>query len=190
MTGERSRSTDKRYYGVVTGLVVAVDDPERQGRIKVRYPWFDDETVSGWSRVGQLYAGPGHGAFFIPEVGSEVLIAFIHGDMRYPIVVAGLYNGKDSPPAHRDASTDPKLVRTRGGHQLLLDDSDGKRKVEIVDTKGNRILIDSEKDEITVTAASNVTVESKGGKLTLKGVDVAIEGSASIKLKAPSIDLN
>jgi hypothetical protein len=48
MKEPRSRSTDRRYYGVVEAIVTDVNDPEREGRVKVRYPWFDDRTVSDW----------------------------------------------------------------------------------------------------------------------------------------------
>lgn len=190
MSQPRSRSTDRRYYGVAEALVVEVEDPQGEGRVKVRFPWFDDRTVSAWCRVRQLYAGGGYGTFFIPEVGDEVLVAFVHGDLRLPIVLGGLYNGQDRPPVQRDASNDPKLIRTRGGHQVLLDDSRGKRKVEITDAAGNVVTLDSENGSITVTAKSDLTVEAKAGTLTLKGVTVNIEASASMSLQAPQISLN
>ena len=49
----------------------------------------------------QFYAGNGYGAFFVPEVGDEVLVAFTHGDMRMPIILGGLYNGVDKPVTYR-----------------------------------------------------------------------------------------
>ena len=79
--------------------------------------------VSDWCRVAQLYAGGGYGSFFPPEKGDEVLVAFVQGDMRIPIVLGGLYNGQDKPSTSRDGGKDQKLIRTRGGHQLLFDDT-------------------------------------------------------------------
>ena len=76
MSQARSRSTDQRYYGVAEAIVTDVNDPEKEGRVKLRYPWFDDQTVSDWCRVRQLYAGNGYGTFFVPEVGDEVLVVF------------------------------------------------------------------------------------------------------------------
>src|SRR5688572_28993399 len=110
-TESRSRSTDQRYYGVAEAIVTDVNDPEQEGRVKLKYPLFDDNTVSDWARVRQLYAGKGYGTFFIPEVDDEVLVAFVHGDMKMPIVLGGLYNGSDKPSMFRDDSTDPKLIR-------------------------------------------------------------------------------
>ncbi|OLB75176.1 MAG: hypothetical protein AUI14_21530 [Actinobacteria bacterium 13_2_20CM_2_71_6] len=58
MTGTlpRSRSADQRYYGLVEALVDEVDGDD-EGRVKLRFPWFDDGTVTDWCRVSQLYAG-------------------------------------------------------------------------------------------------------------------------------------
>ena len=98
----RSLSTDQRYYGVYEALVSDVNDPANEGRVKIKMPWFDEQMETEWCRVRQFYAGNGYGAFFVPEVGDEVLIAFIQGDMRQPIILGGLYNGNDKPPSHRD----------------------------------------------------------------------------------------
>lgn len=198
MIESRSRSTDRRYYGVAEALVVDVNDPARQGRVKLRFPWFDDTTVSGWARVRQLYAGGGYGTFFIPEVDDEVLVAFVHGDLRLPIVLGGLYNGMDTPPVHRADDRDPKLIRTRGGHQVLLDDTSGEEKIEITDRNGNVVVIDTVNDTITICAQRDVTVQAKSGKLTLEGngveirsqADVSIQGATSVDVNAPAINLN
>ena len=42
--------------------------------------------------------GKQRGTMFIPRVGDEVLIDFLHGDLRRPIVLGSLYNGEDKPP--------------------------------------------------------------------------------------------
>jgi phage baseplate assembly protein V len=186
----RSRTTDQRYYGVANALVVEVNDPESEGRIKVRYPWFDENTVSGWVPVCQLYAGNGYGSYFVPEVGDEVVVAFVHGDMRLPIVLGGLYNGSDKPKRARDENNDPKLIRTKGGHQILLDDTAGKEKVEITDAKGNVLVFDTAKNTITLEAQSDVTIESKTGTLALKGAKVDITATGAMTLSGQTIGLN
>ncbi len=42
-----------------------------------------------------------------PEEGDEALVAFEHGDIRHPVVLGGLDNGKDKPPTHRDGGETP-----------------------------------------------------------------------------------
>src|SRR5260370_14545893 len=108
----RTRSTDKRFYGVVQGVVTEVNDAEGQeGRVKVQFPWFDDQMETEWCRVRQFYAGNGYGAFFIPDVGDEVLVAFIHGDMRLPIIPCGSYTDHDKAPRHHPPDLDHNIMR-------------------------------------------------------------------------------
>jgi phage baseplate assembly protein V len=174
----RTRSTDKRFYGVVEGIVTAVNDANgKEGRVKVQFPWFDDQMETEWCRVRQFYAGNGYGAFFVPEVGDEVLVAFVHGDMRLPVILGGLYNGKDKPPSHRDDSKDEKLIRTKGGHQIVLDDSRGAHKIVIRDSSNdNSVVID--------TQSKTITVESKNGKIVLTANEIEISAQSTVTIKA------
>src|SRR5260370_3654410 len=147
----RTRSTDKRFYGVVQGVVTEVNDAEGQeGRVKVQFPWFDDQMETEWCRVRQFYAGNGYGAFFIPEVGDEVLVAFIHGDMRLPVILGGLYNGHDKPPSSRSSSKDQKMIRTKGKHELLFDDSSGKQRVSIKTSGGHTADLSDFEKQVTI----------------------------------------
>jgi len=194
----RTRTTDKRFYGVVQGIVTdANDGTGKEGRVKVQFPWFDDQMETEWCRVRQFYAGNGYGAFFIPEVGDEVLVAFIHGDMRMPIVLGGLYNGQDKPPSHRDSNTDQKMIRTKGEHELLFDDSPGKgrvriktkgghtadlsdvdKKINIESSSGQKVIIDDNSSKITVQAGSSKVVIDGSGTITLTGTTVVLEAQS------------
>ncbi|MFD8333403.1 phage baseplate assembly protein V [Streptomyces solisilvae] len=177
----RARSTDKRYYGVVEALVVE-NEGDDEGQVKLKFPWFDDTTVTDWVRVGQLYAGSGYGSVFVPEKGDEVLVAFVHGDMRYPIVLGGLYNGEDKPPTARTEGRDQKMIRTRHGHEVVLDDTRSKAAVRITSAAGHVVELDDQGKAIRITAAEggSVTVTAQGD-ITLKAPKVTVE--------SPSIDL-
>jgi phage baseplate assembly protein V len=187
----RSRSTDRRYYGVAEALVADVNDPDKEGRVKLKFPWFDENMVSEWCRVCQFYAGNGYGAFYVPEVGDEVVVAFVHGDMRLPIVLGGMYNGADKPASHRDDAKDEKVLRTKAGHQIMLIDTQGEETI--------RIIAKGDKNSIEISAKDNaITVKSASGKLILEGKDIEIKAQASMtlqagadmKLKGQTINLN
>lgn len=68
------------------------------GRIKIRYHWQQgetpDDTSSCWVRVISRQAGAGMGIEFLPRIGMEVLIDFLHGDIERPYVLGSLPNGK------------------------------------------------------------------------------------------------
>ena len=87
-----------RFFGVTLGLVTNNQDPEKLGRIKVKFPWLSDEDESNWARIITPMAGDDRGMFFLPEVDDEVLVAFEQGDMRFPFVLGSLWNGQDKPP--------------------------------------------------------------------------------------------
>jgi phage baseplate assembly protein V len=175
----RSRSTDRRYYGVVEALVTNVtDDPEQECRVTLRFPFFDGATAeTDWCRVAQPYAGNGYGAVFVPEVGDEVLVAFVHGDMRFPIVLGGLYNGADKPPTHRTGSLDQKMVRTKHGHQVVLDDSQGQEAIRITTAGGHELVLDDAGGMVAVTGNGVTITLDDSGTVTVQGTTVTVEAS-------------
>jgi uncharacterized protein involved in type VI secretion and phage assembly len=188
----RSRTTDKRFFGVYEAIVTAVvGDREKEGRVKVKFPWFDDQLATEWCRVRQSYAGNGYGSFFIPEEGDEVLVAFIQGDMRFPVILGGLYNGKDKPPTSRENDKDQKMIRTKGKHEILLDDSSGKERVRIKTKEGHTVDLSDVDKSITIKTkgSHSITLDDQGQKATLKtsgGPKVEIDDSA----KKITIDTN
>ena len=179
----RSRSTDRRYYGVVEALVAKVtDDPEHECRVTLRFPFFDGGVAeSDWCRVAQPYAGSGYGAVFTPEVCDEVLAAFVQGDMRFPIVLGGLFNGDDKPPTDRTASRDQKVIRTKHGHQLLFDDSAGQKAIRITTAGGHQLILDD--------AAGTVAITGNGVKITLEDTGTVTLQGAKVTVDAPQIAL-
>jgi uncharacterized protein involved in type VI secretion and phage assembly len=132
-------------YGAVIGIVSNVDDPDSLGRVKVKYPWLKDDSESPWARVASFMAGPSRGAVFRPDTGDEVIVLFDHGDVRFPYVIAALWNGKDAMPNERKADRDNaiRLIKTKSGHQILLDDSSGSEKVTVLDKSGNSVELSS-----------------------------------------------
>lgn len=215
----RSASTDQRFYGVAEALVVDNEDPEKRGRVRVIFPWFDPGMESEWCRVSNLYAGNDYGSAFVPEVGDEVLVGFVHGDMRLPVILGGLYNGKDLPPTARAADKDQKMIRTKGKHELLMDDTSGEERVRVT-TAGGHTLDLSDKDKlvnvkttgghavalddtgqkasIETASGQKVTMEDAGGKITIEtstGASITLDATGvtvkatSITLSAPSVGL-
>ncbi|HEY9115534.1 MAG TPA: type VI secretion system tip protein VgrG, partial [Bacteroidales bacterium] len=70
-------------HGVQIGVVSALEgDPDGEDRIQVKLPVIDPNDEGIWSRISTLDAGENRGSFFRPEIGDEVLVAFINGDPR------------------------------------------------------------------------------------------------------------
>ena len=184
----RAQTTDNRFFGVVEGLVVDVFDPDKEGKIKVRFPWFDDDMVTEYCRVCQLYAGNGYGALFVPEVGDEVLIGFIHGDMRLPIILGGLYNGKDKPSSNREKTQDQKLIRTKAGHEIVFDDH--KKTLTIKTPAGHTLELDDDPKKVTLKTASgqSVVLDGSSSMITVEATNVALKAT-SVSVQAGQVEL-
>ncbi len=183
-----------RWYGVYPALVSDVKDPDGQGRVLVTLPWSPDtgsDRYEAWARVATLMGGNNRGSWFIPDVNDEVLVVFEGGNPCRPYVIGGLWNGSDAPPASMDGSgrNFKKVLRSRNGVTITLDDSDGRETmvletpggqkitlkdgpgaVEIVDSNGNSVKLET--SGVTVTASAKVTVnasimEISAGTLTV-----------------------
>jgi uncharacterized protein involved in type VI secretion and phage assembly len=186
------------YFGLYAGIVVDNTDPDEKGRVLVRLPWIDPDFETLWAPVSQIYAGSGYGAYWIPEIDDQVLVAFMRGELRKPVVIGSIYSRDRTPYAARSGGADPKLFRTVGGHMLLMEDGSGA-KIQLIDKTGNNeITIDSESNTITIKANSEVVVESSNsvtvsatGNLSITaGGSISIEASGSLSIKGATISLN
>ena len=186
-----------RFYGVVVGIVTNNQDPENMHRVKVRFPWLSNDVESNWARVAAPMSGKDRGAYFLPEVDDEVLVAFEHGQVDHPFVVGSLWNGKDgAPESNADGENNHRTLRSRSGHVLRFNDKSGNETIEIIDKTGNnKITIDSAKNTITIEAQSDITIKSTTGKLTMQanGIEmksqmgVSVEAAQNMDLKANAI---
>lgn len=186
LDAEAREAASRRIIGVVVGLVTNNKDPEGLGRVKVKFPWLSDADESDWARVAAPMAGNDRGAYFLPEVDDEVLVAFEHGDARSPYIVGTLWNGKDAPPAKNDdGKNNLRLIKSRSGHTIKLNDEDGKETIEILDkTKRNSIVIDTSENTITITSEKDITLSASKGAIKLDAQKIELKSSADTKIEA------
>ena len=156
------------------GTVTSVKDPQNRNRVQVRIYNTDgagDQDAPVWARVAVPFAGGNRGAFFIPNVGDEVVLVFLSGDPRFPIVIGGLWNGKDTAPetlggsgeavdrwtitgkagtriaiVEESASSATIKLSTPGGLTGTMTD-DGGGSIEFTNSSQTSIKIDSSADK-------------------------------------------
>jgi uncharacterized protein involved in type VI secretion and phage assembly len=121
----------RQFNGVYPAIVIDNVDPDNIGRVKVRLPCLgasDEEGYAPWARIATLMAGNNRGTWFIPDVNDEVLIVFEGGDLSRPYVIGCLWNGIDKPPESMDGTRENnrKVLRSRSGVKITLDDTDGQ----------------------------------------------------------------
>ena len=166
------------FYGVTIGIVTNNKDEAGLGRVKVKFPWLSQDEESYWARVLTPMAGNDRGMYFLPEVNDEVLVAFEQGNMSVPYILGALWNGKDKPPIKNDdGKNNQRMIKSRSGHQIILDDTKDAEQIIIQDKTGNnQIVIDSKDNNMNIEVENEVTITAKG-KIILKSSDndVAIE---------------
>ncbi len=164
---------ERRFFGKYRGLVVDNADPELLGRLKVRVPSvLGNEVVTGWALPCLPYGGDAdQGMLFIPEVGAGVWVEFEEGDLEFPVWVGTFWSkpGGESElptPAAADAVQDPptcKIIKTKKGHTIQLEDADGEEKILIKHKDDSFISID--KDGTVIVGNQN------GSSLVLNAKD-------------------
>jgi uncharacterized protein involved in type VI secretion and phage assembly len=184
--------------GVVVAIVTDNNDPDNHARVKLKFPWLDDNYESDWARVTQLGAGPNSGALFMPEVNDEVLVAFEHGDIRRPFVVGSLYNGQDTPNLGNGLFNNGKVLRrgliSRKGHMFLFFDDDSDKGIALITAGGYKIAINEAKQEIHISSQGTITVESQKdmtlksqGNLNLSAQQgITLQAQTDLKLQGQS----
>lgn len=184
--GIRREIDSEKIIGPVVGIVKNNKDPDGQARIKVAFPWLSDSEESQWARMATFMAGAKMGAFFLPDVGDEVLVVFEHGDINRPYILGALWNGVDKPPASNDnGKNNMRLILSRSGHMIRLDDTDGGEKIEIIDKSGkNFIEWDTASNRITISADQDVEIKAEQGKISINAAEVEIKSSGNTTIEA------
>ena len=139
-------------FGVTIGIVTNNHDPEGLGRVELKLPWLSEDIETHWARVATPMAGNGRGLYVLPDVDDEVLVAFEHGMVEFPYVLGSLWNGKDTPPeTNEDGKNNRRLLRSRQGHVIILDDTEDQAHIRICDMTGhNSIVIESAHNALTI----------------------------------------
>jgi len=192
-----------KVYGVVTAIVTNNDDPEKLGRVKLKFPWLGDDVESYWARPTQLGAGPNAGAVFLPEVNDEVLVAFEHGDVRFPFVIGGLWNKVDKPPLGDGLFDQGKVKRdgfvSRKGHKFVFFEDSSKSGIALITSDGKvKVSLNESNSEVHIECQGKVLIKAQGdmnlessGALTLKGDNgVKLNSSATVEIKGQQVKLN
>jgi phage baseplate assembly protein V len=137
-------------YGVYRGLVVESHDPQQLGRVLLSLPVFDEQV---WAPVATLDAGNGHGSWFVPDPGDEVLVAFEAGDPDQPYVIGSVWSATGRPPESDPART---VLRTRHGTLIVFDNGAGATEIELPSGAALRLS----PGEVTLTAPGRITLQA------------------------------
>jgi uncharacterized protein involved in type VI secretion and phage assembly len=198
--------------GLVIGLVTNLQDPEKLGRVRVKFAALGDNIESNWARIALTGACKEAGMAFTPMVNDEVVCGFEHGDTRRPVVLGFLHNSIDGPHekmagdreggslvvyGRKDAEVNLKkqfVIDAKDNMTITIDRGDGgpgEYKLETTDQiqvkAGTKILIEGT-GEVTIKSSAGINVEATG-PLKLRGATVDISASGTVNVKGSLINL-
>jgi Rhs element Vgr protein len=186
--------------GLCNGTVKKInEDPDSQYRIQLDMPLLDPKGEGIWARLATFYASSGAGAFFIPEVGDEVVVGFMNEDPRFPVVLGSLYSSTTNKPFQSlepDEKNSKKVIASKQGIYIEFNDED---KVLTISTPGNnQVVFDDKNKKVTVKDQNSNSLEMSDSGITLKSPkditlqsdqNVSIKGSQGISLEASGGDV-
>lgn len=176
------------------GVVTDVNDPDKHGKVKVRFDWQKSDDFYDWIQVLSPNSGSDSGFYFRPEVNERVLVSVKSFVGTFDsFVIGSFHHGRAKPERwfrHRDNQT--KGFRTRAGNEVLLEDKGNDGKAISIQTSDDDVnylwLVDNNgtteiylrSKSIKLMAENDLEI-SAGGKLTLQGTDVTISsGKTSV----------
>ncbi len=175
------RTPKPTVAGVETAVVVGPKDSEiytdKQARVKVRFHWdracLDAQDSSCWIRVAQLSAGHGFGTQFLPRVGQEVIVQFVHGDPDRPLMMGSLFNATHEPPFVLPANKTRSGIKTHStphgemnkGNELSFEDARGREEVYLHAQKDFKRVIEG--SEIDLIKKGNLHISVSQGEAVI-----------------------
>jgi len=181
--------------GVQTAIVVGPPNEEihtdKHGQIKVQFHWDREskanEDSSCWIRVGQIWAGTGWGAMYIPRIGQEVIVDFLEGDPDRPIIIGSVYHGTNMPPyalPDEKPKTTIKRNSSKGGggfNELRFEDKKGSEQIFIHGEKDLDIRVKDTRKEY-IGNERHLTVEKDQFALVKKSKHQLVKEDYSEKV--------
>jgi uncharacterized protein involved in type VI secretion and phage assembly len=160
------------FFGKFRGTVTDNLDPLMMGRVRASVPDVFGDQDSGWAMPCVPFAGSGVGFFAVPVVGASVWIEFEHGDPEYPIWAGGFWGAATDVPTEVLVPPPPNkkiLIKTEGGHTILLDDTPGIGGITLQTSTGQKIVM---------TALGIEINDGQGGVIKFTGPQVSINNGA------------
>ena len=163
------RPSSFRRDGLVVGIVTMVGNSAGSaGDVKVKYVSIGDQVESNWARIVTLGAGSQRGMTFLPEINDEVIVGFEGGDARRPVILGGLFNGKDVPVEFgvQNNTVSQRRITSRLGHFVEFGDGTDTASQHIdLNLAGGKHQVRLGKDKLTASVPAGIPVTITAGTL-------------------------
>ena len=177
---------DDRMPGSLVATVLSTIDPLVTNQVLITYPAFGGEIIN-WAKVDP----PDPGMQFVPDVGDDVVVIFEKGDLDRPQIVARSWNVKKGPPETPTPTNFKRVIQSRTGHTITLDDTPGAGGIRLSTLIGSEVYLNGSGDIEAVSPAGasiklnvdgSIEIEAKTN-LTLKALNDVTIDAANVKVK-------
>src|SRR5215467_509501 len=167
--------------------VESLDDPEHRNRVQVRLIAFDGvdgQDAPMWARVVAPFAGKDRGVFFLPDEKDEVLVVFMNGDPRFPLVVGGLWSGSAKPPAdiQSGGANRYKRIKSKNGIVITLDDQQGQETLKLETPGGQKVTLQDGPGTV-------LDEDSNNNSIKLEAAGITVTASAKVSVEASQVEV-
>ncbi len=200
-------------HGLHIGKVTKLEaDPTCEYKIEVDIPILN-ATAKVWARIANFWGSNGYDAFFIPDIGDEVVLGFFNDDPCHAVILGSLYSSKQKPPYELSEKNSIRAITTKSKMKIEFDEekkiitiqtpgnnsiqiSDDEKRIQLIDQHNNKIImndggivLESSKD-ITLKAQKNVVIDAGAAiqakaksDIEMKGVNIKANASSEMCVK-------
>lgn len=169
--------------------VTSVSDPENLNRIEIQllsHSGSPQQNGTLWARVATPFAGANKGAFFLPDVDDEVVVSFINGDNRYPIILGSMWNGSAPAPETLGGSGDSvdrwTITGKEGTRVAIVEESPGNAVISFKTPGGTE-------GELTDSGGGKIEFKTAGTSIKIDTQGVTVNTPMNVKVQASLVNI-
>jgi len=179
---------------VMTGFVTDNQDPDNLGRVKIKMYLSEVETESNWLPIVAGFAGDDKGIYCLPDIDDFVLAVFIDNTYQKGYILGSTWT-QDSPLPTSEENSDAdlngdgnnalRMIRTKAGQRIILDDTDGSEKIQILNADAtSRIELDAENELINLETEQGISLSAKTAvSITAEELSVELDKDLTVSCK-------
>jgi len=196
VTQNNNKSFNKHHnINQITGLHIGQiteisGDPQNQYRVKVIIPQLSEignsiwEGISDqgiWAKLSHSYTSEDSGFYFIPDIGTQVIVSFLANDPKQPVVLGCLNTIDNIPYKTMEDGNDYKAIVTK--NKMMLEFDELKNIMTLSTEKGNKIILNEEDQEITISDENSNYIKTSNSGIEINSQsDISIQAKGSVNI--------
>jgi uncharacterized protein involved in type VI secretion and phage assembly len=184
-----------RHFGIYPAIVTDIVDPKNLGRIQVKLPWLGKDgggqEVRAWATLLTPYADDQQGIEILPEVDTQVVVAFEAGNLRRPYILGACWNGKENLPHAPEKANNKRVWKSRAKSILEFDDTQGASKITLKMDSGHTVVLDDAAKQVQVKHSNGCVITmTSGGQITIRANSTVDITASTLNVHCPTANFD